>query len=137
MKAVDAEKIDIVEGLKIQQITFLATEQDFELDLCRNDPTKIAKISTYREMVFGKKEQVVFKIHEERLMAEMRNEFKENKFEYMRSFSIRDNFNHIIKAAECIQDKPDRIDMKFETFDRKFTICFVDKSTFAKLCELT
>jgi len=67
----------------------------------------------------------------------MRNEFfKEKKFEYFASFNIQNNYKQYIKACSIIKDKPNRINMKFETFDRKFSICFVDSAKFEGICKL-
>ena len=35
-----------------------------------------------------------------------------------------------------MDSKPDRVNMKFESFDHKFQICFTDKSNFEGMCKL-
>jgi hypothetical protein len=70
-------------------------------------------------------------------VEEMREEFCNHKqWAYMQSFNIGSNYGQILEAAKIIRDKPNRILMKFETFDHKFSVCFVDNSKFMGLCEL-
>ena len=54
----------------------------------------------------------------------------------MKSFDIYDNFESFVKASKIIKDKPSRINMKFETFDYRFSICFADHNAFESICKL-
>lgn len=61
----------------------------------------------------------------------MRKSIKKNmQFDYMHSFNISKNYDQLLKAGKLIIDKPDAINIKFETFDRKFSICFADDTVF-------
>ena len=61
----------------------------------------------------------------------MNKELKGNIYnQYKLSFAIEKNFDQVIKASKVIRDKPERVNIKFETFDNKFSIHFIDSSIF-------
>ena len=41
-------------------------------------------------------------------------------FDHISSFNLRNNFERLLIASEIISSKPNRLSMKFETFDHKF-----------------
>jgi hypothetical protein len=126
----------IFEGLNIIEMKYEVNEKDFQAEVCLNDPEKIKKISNIRVMNFGH-HKIHFTLHEQKLVDEMRENFKKNKqFDYMKSFNLGNNFEQLVKACSKIIDKPSRINMKFETFDRKFSICFADSTVFEAICKL-
>ena len=51
-------------------------------------------------------------------------------FDHLLSFDMNNNFSNFIKASLVIKDKPERVHMKFETYDYKFAIHFIDRSIF-------
>ena len=51
-------------------------------------------------------------------------------FDHLLSFDINKNFGHFIKASLVIKDKPERVNMKFQSFDFKFAIHYIDRSIF-------
>lgn len=52
---------------------------------------------------------------------------EDNIFSHVTSFHLAKNFKSIIKASNRIMSKPDRHDLKFETFDRNFLLTFTDR----------
>jgi hypothetical protein len=81
--------------------------------------------------------EVEIMLHEQRLVEEIREEFCNKKqWDYVKSFDMVRNYSQIIEAAKIIKDKPSRVFMKFETFDHKFSICFVESKNFSMLCGL-
>ena len=55
---------------------------------------------------------------------------EDNIFNHMTSFNLAKNFKSILKATNRIMSKPDRHDLKFETFDKNFLLTFTDRQTF-------
>ena len=49
---------------------------------------------------------------------------------FRQSLELSNNFKQIIQSSNVIQDKPERVNMKFETFDCKFSIHFIDQTIF-------
>jgi len=54
----------------------------------------------------------------------------ESEYEHIKSFDIKKNFERIIIASKKISSKPSRISIKFETFDHRFQIQYMDKAIF-------
>lgn len=66
-------------------------------------------------------------------LHKMREELHgEVNFDFITSFQVSRNFHQVIKACKNVVNKPTRINMKFETHDKKFQICFIEKSSFKK-----
>lgn len=51
-------------------------------------------------------------------------------FDHLYSFDMKKNFRNFVKSGLIIQDKPERVNMKFQTFDFKFAIHYIDRSIF-------
>ena len=51
-------------------------------------------------------------------------------FDHLLSFDIKQNYNNFIKSSFVIKDKPERVNMKFQSFDYKFALHYIDRSIF-------
>ena len=51
-------------------------------------------------------------------------------FDHLFSFDIKQNFSSFIKSSQVIKDKPERVNMKFQSFDYKFALHYIDRSIF-------
>lgn len=123
-------------GMNILDINFEVSEQQFLDELCLGDEEKILKINDLRVMHFGH-HNIWFNIHEQQVLQEIKESTKKMKqFEFMLSFNIGDNFDHFMKACKMIRDKPSAINIKFETFDRKFSVNFAEFKEFKNICKL-
>ena len=79
--------------------------------------------------------RIKYKVHEQKLLDEMRTNFNKNtQFDYMLSFNTAKNFRQLVRASKKIISKPSRIAMKFETFDRKFSVCYVPSKFLEQIC---
>jgi hypothetical protein len=67
------------------------------------------------------KMRVQSRSYQSRFLHNMRDVMNgEVNFDFSSSFNISDNYPEIIKACKKLVDKPTRINMKIETFDKKF-----------------
>ena len=51
-------------------------------------------------------------------------------FDHISSFDIGNNFGRLMIASKIISSKPNRVSMKFETYDHKFQIQYIDSDIF-------
>lgn len=121
----------------IKEIHFEVNEENFIMELCNNDQKKKDMIKSLKYLIFGS-HKISFKVNEMQLLLnDLRNTGNshwEDDFNYMDSFELEKNFEQLVKACDAIKDKPTRINIKFETFDRKFSIYFADTRAFTQIC---
>lgn len=114
------------DGMNILDIKFEVSDDVFLNEVCMNNPEKETKINELRVMRFGH-HKIWFNIHEQQVLQQIKESTQKRKrFEFMLSFNIGDNFDQFMKACKLIKDKPSAINIKFETFDRKFSVNFAD-----------
>ena len=82
--------------------------------------------------------EVTIRSYNHQYFEDLRLEFNQyNIFEHYPSFNIKKNYNQIMHASKLIIQKPERIEMKFETYDHKFQITIIEKRHFKKLLVFT
>ena len=52
------------------------------------------------------------------------------------SFDIAENFSQILECCKVIRTKPDQVNIKFETHDYKYLVCFVQNHKFNDMCKM-
>lgn len=124
------------EELHFNRIWYIVSEESLISELCQHRQERIERVNELRKMRLNEM-KVNFAIHEENLFEQIKEDFGQNKgIQHLKSLDIGANYEQIIKAISVMETKPDRVNMKFESFDHKFQICFADKNNFQGMCKL-